>query len=188
MAQYLCIWVGAYWFSATSFSKWPPGGHIRFFGFWTLQLTRFPGCKSSLLWNFNFKLHMHVDGGHRQKPIDFQWGQIQNGRLVAIFDFFGFQTLTLVWLWISTPNLRGTILMYMCRSLLIFSNVNFKMAARQPYWNLGFRTLTLVWIWISTANLSGTILIYMGRSLLIFSDVTFKMAAWRPYWIFLFPE
>ena len=35
-AQYSCIWVGAYWFSATSFSKWPPGGHIRFFGFWSL--------------------------------------------------------------------------------------------------------------------------------------------------------
>ena len=52
--------------------------------------------------------------------------------------FFGFQTLTLVWLWISTPNLSGTILMYMCRSLLIFSNVNFKMAARQPYWNFWF--------------------------------------------------
>ena len=34
--KYLCIWVGAYSFSATSFSKWPPGGHIRFFGFWTL--------------------------------------------------------------------------------------------------------------------------------------------------------
>ena len=28
--------------------------------------------------------------------------------------------------------------MYMCRSLLIFSNVNFKMAARQPYWNFWF--------------------------------------------------
>ena len=30
---------------------------------------------------------MHVDGGPRQKPIDFQQGQIQNGRLVAILDF-----------------------------------------------------------------------------------------------------
>ena len=50
-------------------------------------MTRFPGCKSSLLWNFNFKLHMHVDGGHRQKPIDFQRGHFQNGRLVAILDF-----------------------------------------------------------------------------------------------------
>ena len=28
--------------------------------------------------------------------------------------------------------------MYMCRSLLIFSNVNFKMAARQPYWIFWF--------------------------------------------------
>ena len=28
--------------------------------------------------------------------------------------------------------------MYMCRSLLIFSNVHFKMAARQPYWMLWF--------------------------------------------------
>ena len=34
--RFYCIWVGAYWFSATSFVKWPPGGHIRFFGFWTL--------------------------------------------------------------------------------------------------------------------------------------------------------
>ena len=50
-------------------------------------MIRFPGCKSSLLWNFNFKLHMHVDGGHRQKPIDFQQGHFQNGRLVAILDF-----------------------------------------------------------------------------------------------------
>ena len=30
MAQYSYIWVGAYWFSATLISKWPPGGHIGF--------------------------------------------------------------------------------------------------------------------------------------------------------------
>ena len=35
MAQYLCIYVGAYWFSATSLSKWPPGGHFGFLGFQT---------------------------------------------------------------------------------------------------------------------------------------------------------
>ena len=52
--------------------------------------------------------------------------------------FFGFQTLTLVWLWLSTPNLSCTILMYMYRSLLIFSNANFKMATRQPYWIFWF--------------------------------------------------
>ena len=81
VAQYLCIWVGAYWFSATLISKWPPGGHI---------------------------------------------------------GFFGFRTLTLVWLWISTPNFSCTVLMYMGRSLLIFSDVDFKMAAWQPYWIFWF--------------------------------------------------
>ena len=74
---------------------------------------------------------------------------------------------------------------YMGRSLLIFSDVTFKMAAWWPYWICLVSGLTLVWLWISTPNLSGTILIYMGRSLLIFRDVTFKMAAWRPYWICL---
>ena len=91
--------------------------------------------------------------------------------------FFGFQTLTLVWLWILSPNFSVTILMIMERSLLIFSNVNFKTAAWQPYWIFGFRTLTLVWLWISTPNFSGTILMHMGRSLLIFREVNFKMAA-----------
>ena len=159
-------------------------------------------CKSSLLWNSNFKLHMHVDSGHRQEPIDFQRRHFQNGRLVAILDFLVSRLLILVWPWISTPNLSGTILMYMCRGLLIFSNVNFKMAARWPYWiffvsglwvgaywfsetslskwppgghigYFGFQTLTLVWLWISTPNFSGTILMYMGKSLLIFSDLIF---------------
>ena len=48
-------------------------------------MTWFPECKSSLLQNF--KLHVHVDGGHRQKPIDFQRRHFQNGRMVAILDF-----------------------------------------------------------------------------------------------------
>ena len=30
---------------------------------------------------------MHVDGGHRQKPIDFQQGHFQNGREAAILEF-----------------------------------------------------------------------------------------------------
>ena len=65
---------------------------------------RFPEHKSSLLWNFNFKCHMHVDGGHRQKPIDFQRCHFQNGRLAAILEFFCFRTLTFFWLWISTST------------------------------------------------------------------------------------
>ena len=35
------IWVEVYWFSLTSFSKWPPGGHIGFFSFWTLYAAWF---------------------------------------------------------------------------------------------------------------------------------------------------
>ena len=81
MAQYLCICVGAYWFSATLISKWPPGSHI---------------------------------------------------------GISGFRTLTLVWLWISTANLSGTILIYMGRSLLVFSDVTFKMDAWWPYWIFWF--------------------------------------------------
>ena len=61
---------------------------------------------------------MHVDGGHRQKPIDFQRGHFQNGRLVAILDFFGFQTVTLVWLWIETVSPEGTF----CDTVQVPSN------------------------------------------------------------------
>ena len=67
MAKYLCIWIRAYWFSVTLFSKWLPGGHIRFFGFW---MAWFRQCNSSLLWNFSFKFHVHVHSGCRQKPND----------------------------------------------------------------------------------------------------------------------
>ena len=51
---------------------------------------------------------------------------------------FGFRTLTLVWLWISTANFSGTILIYMGRSLIIFSDVTFKMASWRPYWIFWF--------------------------------------------------
>ena len=47
----------------------------------------FRSISQVLLWNFNFKFHMHVDGGHRQKPIDFQQCHFQNGCLAAILDF-----------------------------------------------------------------------------------------------------
>ena len=81
MAKYLCIWVRAYWFSVTSFSKWLPGGHIRFFGFW---MAWFRQRNSSLLWNFSFKFHLHVLCGCRQKPNDCQLCCFQNGCLVIL--------------------------------------------------------------------------------------------------------
>ena len=63
------IWDWAYWFSVTSFYKWLPGGHIRFFGFW---MAWFRQHNSSLLWNFSFKFHVHFLCGCRQKPNDCQ--------------------------------------------------------------------------------------------------------------------
>ena len=81
VAKYLCIWVRAYWFSVTSFSKWLPGGHIRFFGFW---MAWFRQRNSSLLWNFSFKFHVHVLCGCRQKPNDCQLCRFQNGCLVIL--------------------------------------------------------------------------------------------------------
>ena len=47
--------------------------------------------------------------------------------------FFGFRTVTLILLWISTSHFSSTILMYMGGSLLINSNVIFKMVAWWPY-------------------------------------------------------
>ena len=119
MAQYLCRWVGAYWFSATLISKWPPGNHI---------------------------------------------------------GYFGFRTFTSVWLWVSTPNFSGTILMYMGRSLSIFSYVNFKMAA----WH-AFSSVTQVCFGISVSNFMCISFVAVGRSPVIFSYVAFKMAALR-FW------
>ena len=75
------IWVRAYWFSVTSFSKWLPGGHIRFFGFW---MAWFRQRNSSLLWNFSFKFHEHVLCGCRQKPNDCQLCRFQNGCLAIL--------------------------------------------------------------------------------------------------------
>ena len=190
MSYSCCVWLWAeaYLFSVMSLSKWPPGGHIR---------------------------------------------------------FFSFRTLTLVWLWMSSPNFIDTSLVCMGRSLLIFSDITFKMAAWQPYliffvsglfswhgfWSVtldcfgfqfhisyscclwswtkafwfkfaslskwppgghigffSFWILTVVCHWISSPNFSSKLHVLMERSLLIFRNVTFKMYARRPYWIFQFPD
>ena len=131
MAQYLCIWVVSYWFSATLISKWPPGGHVIFL----------------------------VSG-----------------------------LLTLVWLWISTPNFSGTVIMYMGSSLLIFSNVNFKMATWQPYWIVwfsvsglcrqhGFGSVNQFCFGISVSNFMCMSFVAVGNSLMIYSYVPFTVAS-----------
>ena len=96
----------------------------------------------------------------------------------------GFRSISQVSFGISFSNFICMLMVAIGRSLLIFSDVTFKMAAWRPYCFFGFRTLTLLWLWKSTLNFSGTIHMYMGRSLLIFSNVNFRMAPWWPYKIF----
>ena len=110
--------------------------------------------------------------------------------------FFGFRTLTLLWLWISTSNFRRTILMYMGRSLDFqqrhFQNgrlaaiLNFSVSGHSKW--QGFRNVSQVCFWISISNFICMLMVVIGKCLLIFSEVTFKMAAWWPYWIFWFPD
>ena len=81
MVKCLCICVRAYLISVTSFSKWLPGGHIRFFGFW---MAWFRQRNSSLLWTFSFKFYVHVLCGCRKKPYECQLCCFQNGCLVIL--------------------------------------------------------------------------------------------------------
>ena len=125
MAQYLYIWVGAYWFSATSLSKWPPGGHIGFFDFRT---------NFNLALNINSKLQWQSTYVYGQEPIDFQWPHFLNGCLVAILDFsvsgwHGFGSVTQVCFGISVSNFMCMSFVAVGRSLTIVSYVAFKMAA-----------------------------------------------------------
>ena len=141
---------------------------------------------------------MHVDGCHRQNPFDFQWRHLQNGRLVAILDFFCFQTQTLLWLWISTSNFSSTILMYMVGTYW-FSAISFSKwppgghiifdfsVSELCRWH-DFRSESQVCLGISISNFKNMWTVAIGRSLVIFNDVTFKKAPWRPFWIFWFPD
>ena len=98
----------------------------------------------------------------------------------------GFRSISQVCLGISISNFIDILMVAIGRSLSIFSDVTFKMAAWRPYWIFWFPDSNLLWIWISTPNFSRTILMYMGRSILILNDVIFKMADWRRFWIFRF--
>ena len=116
----------AYWFSATSLSKWPYG----IFVFQTLQ--------------FGFEYQVRTETVHALLVCMgrnlfilsyFTFTLFQNGRLAAILaNCFVSQNFDLVWLWISSPNFGSTLLICMDRSQFIFSDVTFKMATRRPYW------------------------------------------------------
>ena len=78
--------------------------------------------------------------------IDFQQRQFQNGRQAAILDFSvsglyrwqGFRDVSQVCFWISISNFICMLMVVIGKSLLIFSEVTFKMAAWWPYWIFWF--------------------------------------------------
>ena len=93
----------------------------------------------------------------------------------------GFRSISQVSFGISISNFISMLMVALGRSLLIFSDVTFKMAAWRPYWIFWFPDSNFTLALNINLNFSGTIHMYMGGSLLIFSNVIFKIAAWRPY-------
>ena len=149
----------------------------------------FSDSNFTLALNINSKLQRHNTYVYGYEPIDFQLRHFPNGRLAAIFAFsvsrlrrrHGFQSISQVCFGISVSNFMCMLLVYWFSAMSLSkwlpgSHIGF----------LGFQTLTLIWLWISTPNFSGTILMYMGMNLLIFSYVIFKMAVWQPYLLFRF--
>ena len=99
----------------------------------------------------------------------------------SVCRWHGFRSISQVSFGISISNFISMLMVALGRSLLIFSDVTFKMAAWRPYWIFWFPDSNFTLALNININFSGTIHMYMGGSLLIFSNVIFKMAAWRPY-------
>ena len=93
-------------------------GTFKMAAWWPYLIFWFPDSNFSLVLNINSKLNWHNTYVYGYEPIDFQRCHFQNGHLAAILDYLG-SGLTLLWLWISTPNFSGKVLMYMGKSLLI---------------------------------------------------------------------
>ena len=104
----------------------------------------FPDSNFIFALNISCKLQRHNTYVYGQKPIDFQQLYFQNGGLAAILDFLvsglcrwhGFQSVSQVCFKIS--NFICMLMVVIGRSLLIFSDVTFKMAAWWPYWIFWF--------------------------------------------------
>ena len=111
--------------------------------YWIL---RFPDSNFTLALNINFKLQLHNTYVYGFEPIDFQQRYFQNGRPAAILDFsvsglfrwHGFQSVSQVCFGISISNFICMLMVVIGRSLLIFSDVTFKIAAWWPYWIFWF--------------------------------------------------
>ena len=101
----------------------------------------FPDSNFTLALNINFKLQRHNTYVYGYESIDFQQRHFQNGRLAAILDFSvselcrwqGFWDVSQVCFGISISNFICMLMVVIGKSLLIFSEVTFKMAAWWPY-------------------------------------------------------
>ena len=97
------------------------------------------------------------------------------------FGFFGFHSLTLVWLWISTPDF-STLLVYLGRSIfffLVMSLSKWSPCGHIGFWSFsirryGFQSVSQVCFKISISDFMRMLFVVIGRSLLI---STFKVWA-----------
>ena len=103
-----------------------------------LKTTWFPEHKSSLLWNINFKFHMHVDGGYTPAQLDSPCPSIRPSVRPSVCRRHGFWSISQVCFGISISNFICMLMVAIGRRLLIFIDVTFKMAAWRPYWNFWF--------------------------------------------------
>ena len=125
MAQYLYIWVGAYWFSVTSLSKWPPGIHIGFFGFQT-NFTLALNINSKLQWQSTY-VSIWVRAYWFSVASFSKW--LPGGHIRFFGGWHGFGSVTQVCFGISVSNFMCMSFVAVGRSLTIVSYVAFKMAA-----------------------------------------------------------
>ena len=153
---------------------------------WPYWIFWFPDSIFSLALNMNFKLQRHYTYVYGLEPIDFQQHHFQNGRLAAILDFsvsglcrwHGFLSISQVCFGISISNFICMLVLVICNSLLIFSEVTFKMAAWWPYWIFWFPDSNFSLALNINSKLQWQILIYMGKSLYWFSVTSFSK--WLP--------
>ena len=113
---------------------------------WPYWIFWFPDSNFTLALNINFKLQQHDTYVYGYEAIDFQQHHFQNGRLAAILDFSvsglyrwqGFRDVSQVCFGISISNFICMLMVVIGKSLLIFSEVTFKMVAWWPYWIFWF--------------------------------------------------
>ena len=106
----------------------------------------FPDSDFFLALNIIFKLQRHNTYVYGKEPIAFQQCHFQNGGLAAILDFsisglcrwHGFRSLSQVCFRISISNYICMLMVVIGRSLLILSDITFKMAIWRPYWIFWF--------------------------------------------------